>query len=100
MRFAYKTPRFVYPLFFHHINNKKINVKFFLSFLHSVAYRQFSRLVCEKLGKLRISINPDMSALAMVSEDKEIEYLLTNSQEEELMRDFTFQTSTQFFRLY
>ena len=56
MRLAYKTPRFVYPLFFHHMNNKKINVKFFLSFLHSVAYRQFSRLVYGKLGKLRIPL--------------------------------------------
>ena len=46
------------------------------------------------------TINPDMSALAMVSEDKEIEYLLTNSQEEELMRDFTFQTSTQTSKQY
>ncbi len=56
MRFAYKTPRFVYPLFFHHINNKKINVKFFLSFLHSVAHTQFSRLVYGKLGKLQIPL--------------------------------------------
>ncbi len=47
------------------------------------------------LAKTCNAINPDMSALAMVSEDKEIESLLTNSQEEKLMRDFTFQTTTQ-----
>ncbi len=39
------------------------------------------------IGEIPNAINPDMSALATVSKDTEIESLLTNSQEELIMRD-------------
>jgi site-specific recombinase XerD len=47
------------------------------------------------------AINPDMSALATVSENNdEVGPLLTSSQEELIMRDFSFQTTTQTSKQY
>ena len=41
-----------------------------------------------------------MSALATLNEGNEIESLLTNSQEELIMRDFSFQITTQTSKQY
>ena len=48
----------------------------------------------------RNAINPEMSALATLNQGNEIESLLTNSQEELIMRDFSFQTTTQTSKQY
>ena len=48
----------------------------------------------------RNAINPEMSALATLNEGNEIESLLTNSQEELIMRNFSFQTTTQTSKQY
>ena len=52
------------------------------------------------IAKSRDAINPEMSALATLNEGNEIESLLTNSQEELIMRDFSFQTTTQTSKQY
>ena len=47
------------------------------------------------IAESRNAINPEMSALATLNQGNEIESLLTNSQEELIMRDFSFQTTAQ-----
>ena len=50
------------------------------------------------IAESRNAINPEMSALATLNEGNEIESLLTNSQEELIMRDFSFQTTYTNFK--
>ena len=52
------------------------------------------------IAESRNAINPEMSALATLNQGNEIESLLTNSQEELIMRDFSFQTTTQTSKQY
>ena len=52
------------------------------------------------IAESRNAINPEMSALATLNEGNEIESLLTNSQEELIMWDFSFQTTTQISKQY
>ena len=52
------------------------------------------------IAESRNAINPEMSALATLNQGNEIESLLTNSQEELIMRDFSFQTTKQTSKQY
>jgi hypothetical protein len=47
---------FVHQLFTHHTSHKILVLTVLFRFLRSVAYRQFTRLVYGKLGKLRIPL--------------------------------------------